>query len=317
MKGFYRLCDKYYRNLQMGFVNELSKAGDVIYAKDYVGSQLMSEGALLPHSSYYLRVILEEFKHEYKLNVEQAVSNTLSRKDECLADSQKELDRLKSILDENWLPGLEKSTSKETTEALQEQVGLLRTQIANEEKTRQFSDRDLMKFFLRFLALEQLRTDFAIKYDPVVTSAFYTDSSRLFENPGYHNMDRNETLDAEPIGQVEQDDGRLHFTHNQRMLAAYYMMLSIGIEPRKAVDIAPFARMNHLLSGLPLGKITNSDLYKKARKVPNLSGDKKLLRDLLLIRPYFEDLELHDVIREIDKQVQETRDEIDFRDKNQ
>ncbi len=72
------------------------------------------------------------------------------------------------------------------------------------------------------------------------------------------------------------------FTKAQWVLIFYYFLQYFGIEPRKNIDITEFAKFIHLFTGVKLPKkISNSDIYKMSKVVPNIKIDKQLLMNAL------------------------------------
>ena len=99
------------------------------------------------------------------------------------------------------------------------------------------------------------------------------------------------------------------FTNSQIVLLFYYFFEYTGLKPRVEVDIAPLAKFMHLITGKDLTKITNSDYYKKLQKAPNFKSNKELIKDLTAIKPLFEKVELPEIVRMIDNEIDIARTE--------
>ncbi|NVK64992.1 MAG: hypothetical protein HWE22_10415 [Flavobacteriales bacterium] len=93
------------------------------------------------------------------------------------------------------------------------------------------------------------------------------------------------------------------FTRNQQLLAIYYTLKSAGIEPRKTADMTNYSRFVHLLSGVGFTKVENDIFYSKVQKLPNLSTDPYLKKDLEYIRDYFLKIDAHKIVEEIDLEI--------------
>lgn len=94
-----------------------------------------------------------------------------------------------------------------------------------------------------------------------------------------------------------------HFTRNQQLLALYYTLKSIGIEPRKTTDMTNYARFVHLLAGVDFNKVENGIFYTKIQKLPNILTDAYLKKDLEFIRTYFLSIEAHSIVEQIDLEI--------------
>lgn len=88
-----------------------------------------------------------------------------------------------------------------------------------------------------------------------------------------------------------------------QMLMIYYLLKQLGVEPRDTAAISDMARFAHFLLGKKVGILSNSEIYKKLKKMPNFKSDTELLKDLQAIRPHFAAVGLKDVLFEIDKEV--------------
>ena len=93
------------------------------------------------------------------------------------------------------------------------------------------------------------------------------------------------------------------FTTSRQLLTIYFLLKSLGVEPRSTVDIAPVTRFAHLITGTTFVKLQNSNLYKKLKKVPNFKGDKALVKDLEFIIPFFRELNLEDTVSLIEREI--------------
>lgn len=106
------------------------------------------------------------------------------------------------------------------------------------------------------------------------------------------------------------------FTNSQYVLMFYYLIKYAGIEPRdKGMDIAPFAKFIHIITGKNFTTIQNSDFYKKLSKAPIVNKDKQLIKDLEVIKAQFERVDLKEIIISIDNDLDEARTEIKYKNK--
>ena len=92
-------------------------------------------------------------------------------------------------------------------------------------------------------------------------------------------------------------------TNSQMVLSLYYLLKAQGKALRGTVDLATIARFMHLLLGKEYITLHNSDLYRKLQLVPELQSRPALLKDLQLLQPLFEQVELSAVARLVEQAI--------------
>ena len=97
------------------------------------------------------------------------------------------------------------------------------------------------------------------------------------------------------------------YSNSQLVLIFYYFFKYSGIEPRVNTDIAPIAKFLHLITGKEFSNIQSSDFYKKLSKAPNHVSDKSLIDDLNHIKPLFQKVELNEIVKMIDNEIDQCR----------
>lgn len=115
-------------------------------------------------------------------------------------------------------------------------------------------------------------------------------------------------LNEAPDDEAEQDLGKIpnkdpKATQSARLLAICYLLKQLGVEARNGIDISVVARFAHFLLGKNISVLSNSDIYKKLKKMPNIKSDQELIKDLAAIRPFFAEMELKDILFQIDKEI--------------
>lgn len=113
--------------------------------------------------------------------------------------------------------------------------------------------------------------------------------------------------------QPEQPKGIIlpgELTNSQLVLIFFYFFKQNGLEPRRNLDISPIAKFLHLITGKEFNAIKNSDFYKKLQSVPNFKSDQALIRDLETIKPLFERVQLTEIVKMIDNEIDMARNEI-------
>lgn len=102
----------------------------------------------------------------------------------------------------------------------------------------------------------------------------------------------------------------ISYTNSQLVLIFYYFLKSCGVEPRVSADVAPIAKFLHLITGKNFTTVANSDFYKKLQHVPNFKKDKELIKDLEAIKPMFQTVQLTEVVKMIDNEIDMARSQI-------
>lgn len=97
------------------------------------------------------------------------------------------------------------------------------------------------------------------------------------------------------------------YSNSQLVLIFYYFFKYSGIEPRVNTDIAPIAKFLHLITGKEFSNTQSSDFYKKLSKAPNHVSDKSLIDDLNHIKPLFQKVELNEIVKMIDNEIDQCR----------
>lgn len=97
------------------------------------------------------------------------------------------------------------------------------------------------------------------------------------------------------------------YSNSQLVLIFYYFFKYSGIEPRVNTDIAPIAKFLHLITGKEFSNTQSSDFYKKLSKAPNHISDKSLIDDLNHIKPLFQKVELNEIVKMIDNEIDQCR----------
>jgi hypothetical protein len=137
---------------------------------------------------------------------------------------------------------------------------------------------------------------------------------QYYEGMGYIQWIKTELSRCEYEQQLEahtttpKEKPRLgEYSNSQLVLIFYYFFKYSGIEPRVNTDIAPIAKFLHLITGKEFSNTQSSDFYKKLSKAPNHIGDKSLIDDLNHIKPLFQKVELNEIVKMIDNEIDQCR----------
>ncbi len=93
------------------------------------------------------------------------------------------------------------------------------------------------------------------------------------------------------------------FTRNQQLLAIYYTLKSMGIEPRRTADMTHYSKLVHLMTGVDFDKVQNDIFYSKVKNLPHILTDQYLKRDLEFIRNYFLNVDAISIVEIIDTEI--------------
>ncbi len=100
--------------------------------------------------------------------------------------------------------------------------------------------------------------------------------------------------------QVEETSQKFGLTNAQLAMLFYFFFKHVGVEIRSGVDIAPVAKLVHLLSNKPISKLPNSDIYKMLAKAPSIHpSPEKNIGDMEIIKSRFKDFGFNEIEKEI------------------
>lgn len=92
----------------------------------------------------------------------------------------------------------------------------------------------------------------------------------------------------------------------QQLLALHYLLKAgFNMEARGSNSVSELTQLAHLLLGKKFTSLQNSSIYKKYKKLPNFDSTSQLIKDLKHIRPYFEKLDLKNIVELINKDLKE------------
>ncbi len=133
-----------------------------------------------------------------------------------------------------------------------------------------------------------------------------TTSMRNFLDGELHflYLDRDPEFFTTDLG--AKDELEKESTEMQQLLALHYLLKAgFNIEARGSNSVSELTQLAHMLFGKKFTSLQNSSIYKKYKKLPNFESTTQLIKDLKHIRPYFEKLELENVVILINKDLNE------------
>jgi hypothetical protein len=102
---------------------------------------------------------------------------------------------------------------------------------------------------------------------------------------------------------LEEGIKSVEVTKARQLLTIYFLLKASGIEHRVDTSVSAVARLIHVITCTPFTTIQNSDIYKKYREMPHYKKGKELLADLNYIRPFFEAVNLDNVLELVDTTI--------------
>lgn len=116
-------------------------------------------------------------------------------------------------------------------------------------------------------------------------------------------IQKKKILKAKKSPEMLKRDRFSKLSKAQAILVVYYTFKFYGIEPRTTSGVAPLAKLTHMFLNKPLSKVPNSDVYKMFLKAPNLKGDERLLRDLIIVKEIFLEYELAEIAELVEDEI--------------
>ncbi len=108
---------------------------------------------------------------------------------------------------------------------------------------------------------------------------------------------------------------KFQFTRNEQILAFYYFIQSLGVNPYQISDRTKLAALFHLIMGVPYeshSKLKDLTIYKSLAVVPQVvNNDKQFLKYLTKIRPYFQNANFDRAVEMIDRQIFSLKSDLD------
>lgn len=139
-------------------------------------------------------------------------------------------------------------------------------------------------------------------------SSWYFDLDTPFDiKCGLEIKKLNDVLKLETTTTPKVDPRLGEYTNSQLVLIFYYFFKYSGIELRRNTNIAPIAKFLHLITGKEFSNTQNSDFYKKLSKAPNHIVDRSLIDDLNYIKPLFQKVQLNEIVKMIDNEIDQCR----------
>lgn len=153
--------------------------------------------------------------------------------------------------------------------------------------------------------LIEVTTTFKQKFIQFDSDELYSRHEPTFLKQCELELDKLKQLDQFEIrSDLSQDViSSVNFTNSQNVLIYYYFFKANGLEAPHNVTIASIAKFVHLITGKSFSKLDNSEFYKKLKTAPNFKKDAGLIKDLEIIKPFFQKVELVEIVKMIDNEL--------------
>ena len=269
---FIKSIAEYERILEKEYLKRLDEAEDKEYAKTFYQNMLFLQNELVPYSTVIFHELEYTFLHHKKLHgLNKAYEKTTEFMDRIRSIANQALENAKLFLSGNN----EIKPHGWYLDQIEHDNKELSELVIIEEQIIKLTDENLSGALAIHLAGEQL-------------SAKYYDS------------------ESEGLGKMENNKGQ--FTQNERTLALYILLESLGFRQGINEDRTTLAALYHLIMDKNFNdstKIKNSNIYKALGAVPNVVNDPvKLVKYLQNIRPFFEKANMEEALKLIDKRIE-------------
>lgn len=265
---FNNLIAKYYQILKEGYLLEIDKASNKEYAEKHFQEVLFSENSLTPYNTILLKELHYVYDHYSCLNSSTAYEETAKLLNKVYLIARNQLD--KAILYKNGNTSID--FPEHYSQLILEKNLNLADLIAQEKQALELTHESLIGSLALSLAGKQLHKEF------------------------------NE---IQPV--QKETNHRYKFTQKQQVLALFFLMEAFGIKSHSGTDMTKLSALYHLILGVPFhdfDRLKNTNIYKSIRVAPQVvNSDKHLLKNLQVIKPYFENVSLLNVVELINQQI--------------
>lgn len=272
---FNNLIAKYYQILKEGYLLEVEKATDKEYAEKHFQEVLFLENSLTPFNTILLKELHYVYHHYSCLNFDTAYEETTKLLDKVYLIARNQLD--KAILYRNGNKSID-FPEHYSNLILKKDISLTDL-ITQEKQALELTHESLIGSLALDLAGKKLHKEF------------------------------NEVKTV-----IKETNHKFKFTQKQQVLALFFLMEAFGIKTHSGTDMTKLSALYHLILGVPFHdfhKLKNTNIYKSIRIAPQVvKSDKHLLKNLEIIKPYFVNVNLLNVVELINQQIKSCKQNI-------
>lgn len=276
---------QFYEKLKESYSRQVEKAKDKDYARQFFIRILQEENNLIPKYSLYFETLKLTYEHFDKLGFENPLQLTLVQLDTIREHTENVLHqdfalyqtRLEQIERINWV----------YLNAI-EQVGISIFSLFDQDtRLMKESVGSVITRLAAYAAAKQLLTELS------------TDIAEATDS-------------LEQLGQLfhtNQSGESPFLTRSQQVLVFYYLIQLLG--KRADRNVSKKAESLHQFLGLPFSQITHSELYKKMLHPLSFSSKSATIKNLQIVRGFFEKMGVDDAFLLIDHDRDQLKKELD------
>lgn len=276
---------QFYEKLKESYSRQLEKAKDKDYAWQFFIQTLQEENNLIPKHSLYFETLKFTYEHFDKLGFENPLQLTLDQLD----------------------------TIREQTEnVLHQDFALYQTRLEQLERVNWVYLNAIEQIGISILSLFDQDTRLMKEsVGSVITRlAAYAAAKQLLTELSTDIAEATDSL--EQLGQLfrtNQSGESPFLTRSQQVLVFYYLIQLLG--KRADRNVSKKAESLHQFLGLPFSQITHSELYKKMLHPLSFSSKSATIKNLQIVRGFFEKMGVDDAFLLIDHDRDQLKKELD------
>lgn len=268
---FQKSIKHYYDVLKKGYLLEIEKSSDKVYAKKHFQNILFIDNEFIPNHTILFDGLKLAYEHFSKLNAQTAFDKTFE-----------------------LLPDYQNISIKSKNEAIISLSG---------DKTTAIPDH-----YLHYISSKQFTLEELIQSEEMVLKSSI---ENLAASLALYIAGQQLYKEYKIVNEVKPSDVVTNYAHTftqkQQVLALYFLMKAYGINTKVDADMTTLSALYHLILGVPyksFNKLKNTSIYKSLRLVPEVfKNDTYYLKNLKIIRPYFVNTNLIKVVELIDIQM--------------
>ena len=262
-----------YSNLKHVYFEQLEKANDKAYATEHLKRTLLSENSNIPRYSVFFQLLIYSFDHHTKLGEPNPYELAIAF-----------LPHIKEIVQEVIL-----KANRYYSDPLKDPELIHDLYFEGAENEN-----------LSILSLIDLDTKL-LKAPIKKISALLAYHSAIQQILDEFSIDQEQFVNSSTI---DFATGKLDniITRSQQVLITYYFIQLMGRKTNK--NVSKYADALHTFLGLPYSQINNSELYKKLLNPLYYSAPTTTLKNLLVVRSFFEKLDSVQALHLIDADME-------------
>ncbi len=271
---FSRAYARFYHSLKKRYLSGIEMAKNKTYAETYYKQSLFSENPLIPRYSVFYYSLISTYVQFQELGHSDPLKRTFEQLSGMRSLAEKVIEQTLVIHMQNYesLEQLHWLYVQGVEDGGKSIMGL----IDQEQRLTRFREQKIVLLLALTQAIQDLLEEFAVK-DEIPE-------------------DQNDLILPSPINKL---------TRSQQVLIFYYNIQAHGIKHKK--NVSKSAHMLHTFLGIPYTQITHSELYKKLLNPLTFSSKKATLKNLMIVRSFFEDGGLVSAISLIDSDIEKVK----------